>query len=114
MDSSIQGHPETSHLKTEQTVISSSTKPHLNLDVSLIPVVQKNITFRGMLRNDKKYVPNSNGKIVCTMDPIEIDITRVNDDYCDCPTDGMDEPGTNACQNGRFFCDYQPETKIRK
>lgn len=29
---------------------------------------------------------------------------KVNDDFCDCPTDGSDEPSTAACMNGRFFC----------
>jgi len=29
---------------------------------------------------------------------------KVNDDFCDCPSDGSDEPSTNACMNGRFFC----------
>ncbi|XP_068212147.1 uncharacterized protein [Palaemon carinicauda] len=29
---------------------------------------------------------------------------KVNDDYCDCPEDGSDEPRTNACTNSKFSC----------
>lgn len=45
------------------------------------------------------------GKLVCSGDSstqIEIAWDRVNDDFCDCPGDGSDEPGTSACSNGVF------------
>ncbi|KAG4028222.1 hypothetical protein MFRU_023g00590 [Monilinia fructicola] len=39
----------------------------------------------------------STDKFTCLSNPsISIDLSKVNDDYCDCP-DGSDEPGTSAC-----------------
>jgi len=29
----------------------------------------------------------------------------INDDYCDCPQSGLDEPGTSACKTGKFYCE---------
>lgn len=42
------------------------------------------------------------GKLVCSGDSAHTEIAwdRVNDDFCDCPGDGSDEPGTSACSNG--------------
>lgn len=48
----------------------------------------------------------------CFRSNVPIDSGRINDDYCDCPDDGSDEPGTSACANGRFHCEnagYRPE-----
>lgn len=40
----------------------------------------------------------------CLTSGKQITWDKVNDDFCDCPSDGSDEPSTAACMNGRFFC----------
>jgi len=47
-------------------------------------------------RNQHLYNPVSNSKFKCIKSGELIDITSLNDDYCDC-ADGSDEPGTSAC-----------------
>ncbi|XP_030369775.1 glucosidase 2 subunit beta [Scaptodrosophila lebanonensis] len=53
------------------------------------------------------YKPNFDGKFSCLDGSKEIPFDQMNDNYCDCLTDGSDEPSTNACANGRFYCKYQ-------
>ncbi|KZC13779.1 PREDICTED: uncharacterized protein LOC107191971 [Dufourea novaeangliae] len=66
----------------------------------------RNVSLRGTRDKDLlKYLPNSRGKFICFASKIEIDFFKINDDYCDCPIDGSDEPGTNACNNGVFYCE---------
>ena len=36
---------------------------------------------------------------------------QVNDDYCDCPDDGSDEPSTGACSGSVFVCSDQTRSK---
>ena len=43
-------------------------------------------------------------EFVCLHDRTSIAWAKINDDYCDCD-DGTDEPGTDACPNGKFYCD---------
>ncbi|XP_060526312.1 glucosidase 2 subunit beta [Cylas formicarius] len=53
------------------------------------------------------YVPRY-GKFVCIKSMEILEFNKVNDDYCDC-LDGTDEPGTNACPNGVFYCSTTTE-----
>ncbi|XP_069700154.1 uncharacterized protein [Periplaneta americana] len=77
-------------------------------DYSKVAKKEKHTFLKGVYPGDIiKYKPNERGNFVCYHTREEIDFSRVNDDYCDCIFDGSDEPGTNACQNGRFYCDTQ-------
>ncbi|XP_074656324.1 uncharacterized protein LOC141909665 isoform X2 [Tubulanus polymorphus] len=53
-----------------------------------------------------KYQPDGEGRFTCFNSGEKMNISRVNDDYCDCE-DGSDEPGTSACANSRFYCTTQ-------
>lgn len=56
----------------------------------------------------KSYRPDPETlKWSCLNNPdVILDWKQVNDDVCDCP-DSSDEPGTNACNNGHFFCEKE-------
>eukprot|EP01089_Gocevia_fonbrunei_P016004 TRINITY_DN4857_c0_g1_i1.p1 TRINITY_DN4857_c0_g1~~TRINITY_DN4857_c0_g1_i1.p1 ORF type:complete len:209 (+),score=14.96 TRINITY_DN4857_c0_g1_i1:56-682(+) len=40
----------------------------------------------------------------CFSSSKQIPYEWINDDYCDCPEDGSDEPGTSSCSKGFFWC----------
>lgn len=64
------------------------------------------VSLRGTHSRDiVKYLPNVRGNFVCITSKEEIDYFKINDNYCDCPLDGSDESGTNACNNGVFYCE---------
>nr|XP_029734154.1 uncharacterized protein LOC115254235 isoform X2 [Aedes albopictus] len=64
--------------------------------------------LRGIrLRDIDAYSVRTTAMFRCLSGKREISWSRVNDDYCDCPEDGSDEPGTNACEKGRFYCRFQ-------
>lgn len=64
--------------------------------------------FRGIrLKDYDLYNPVVGNIFFCMSTGKAIPLNRVNDDYCDCVEDGTDEPETNACENGRFYCKFQ-------
>lgn len=64
--------------------------------------------YRGIRLFDyDAYKPNYKGNFKCLDGSREIPFDHLNDNYCDCVSDGSDEPSTNACSNGRFYCKYQ-------
>lgn len=59
---------------------------------------------RGVRREDlARYVPNANHTFRCWRSGELLNEWKVNDDYCDCE-DRSDEPSTNACVGGVFYC----------
>eukprot|EP00971_Amphidinium_carterae_P180579 3581491-Amphidinium_carterae.1 len=61
---------------------------------------------RGANPRDASLYQRLDGSFACrssNQDGDVFDFDSVNDDYCDC-NDGSDEPGTNACARGRFYC----------
>ncbi|CAN7999076.1 unnamed protein product [Ixodes hexagonus] len=57
---------------------------------------------RGIAPEDQKLYADRK-RFRCLKSNKTIHSAQVNDDYCDCE-DGSDEPATNACFNGRFYC----------
>ncbi|BFF90633.1 glucosidase 2 subunit beta [Drosophila madeirensis] len=77
-------------------------------DTSSAPDVEPIKIIRGTRLFDyDAYKPNFEGKFKCLDGSKEIAFDHLNDNYCDCEADGSDEPSTNACTNGRFYCRYQ-------
>ena len=63
----------------------------------------RGIRFRDIDLYTKKY---NNQLFKCLDSDMEIPFERINDNYCDC-IDSTDEPSTNACPNGKFYCKFQ-------
>ncbi|XP_055373857.1 glucosidase 2 subunit beta [Condylostylus longicornis] len=63
--------------------------------------------IRGIrFRDYDSYKKNFDNSFYCLDGSKSIPYKYLNDDYCDC-SDGSDEPSTNACANGKFYCKYQ-------
>lgn len=64
--------------------------------------------IRGIrLKDFDVYNPVVRDAFICIRTGKSIPFERLNDNYCDCIEDGSDEPETNACTNGIFYCSYQ-------
>ncbi|CAK1543788.1 unnamed protein product [Leptosia nina] len=75
--------------------------------------INENGLLRGVYFNQvKDYRPDSKNEFKCRSSKQQIPFEYVNDDFCDCD-DGTDEPSTNACPSGIFYCDTQyPKSSI--
>uniref|UniRef100_A0A2M3ZL09 Putative glucosidase ii beta subunit-like protein n=1 Tax=Anopheles braziliensis TaxID=58242 RepID=A0A2M3ZL09_9DIPT len=70
-------------------------------------MILRGIRLRDLDRYTEPPASMSRAPFRCLQTGRELSWDRVNDDYCDCPEDGSDEPSTSACTNGRFYCRFQ-------
>ncbi|CAN0365520.1 unnamed protein product, partial [Phaeothamnion confervicola] len=61
--------------------------------------------FPGVAKADaERYAAaKESGSFACIEGGKLVPTVFMNDEYCDC-ADGSDEPGTSACEKGRFYC----------
>lgn len=109
LNSAVVGKLITGSVKTSNYIVSGKAHSKWNEPRYSKLIRDKNgrtVSLRGTRDEDiAKYLPNAKDKFVCFSSKEEIDFVKINDDYCDCPLDGSDEPGTNACRNGTFICE---------
>ncbi|KAM4103973.1 hypothetical protein ACJW30_06G120000 [Castanea mollissima] len=84
------------------------TRHHHSLLPLLIPLLSASFIFTcsygyilGLHPLEEKYFDSE--VIKCKDGFKSFTRDRVNDNFCDC-VDGTDEPGTSACQAGKFYC----------
>ncbi|ORX57790.1 hypothetical protein BCR36DRAFT_402194 [Piromyces finnis] len=90
----------------------------LSSSVTFINAIQFKRIYGVAEKDLGKYQMTPDGNFHCLDGTQVIPYSALNDDYCDCK-DGSDEPGTSACQNGKFFCDnigsvghYIPSSRV--
>ncbi|KAM3956298.1 uncharacterized protein ACR2FA_009749 [Aphomia sociella] len=103
---------------TSETNAGNKLIPIINhaslTDLHLRTEEDKYINDNGIIRgvyylSMPRYRPDSN-VFKCLNSEQRIPYEQLNDDFCDC-VDGTDEPSTNACDNGTFYCDTQYQGK---
>ncbi|KAJ8747738.1 hypothetical protein K2173_014513 [Erythroxylum novogranatense] len=68
--------------------------------------------FYGISPQDDNYYRVSSDFIRCKDGSKNFSKAQLNDDFCDCPDDASDEPGTSACPGGKFYCRNAAHTPI--
>ena len=78
-----------------------ASKQHGNINAERKPKRVKAAVLGVRSSDDRYYKADASGRFQCRDESAWIQFSRVNDDFCDCLSDGSDEPGTDACPNGR-------------
>lgn len=97
--------------KRVQMLDFNSAQHHTHVKSKEDIYINDNGVIRGVLFSTMpRFRPDSNNEFKCLKSNQKIPFDRVNDDYCDCD-DTTDEPSTNACSDGIFYCDTQYRSK---
>lgn len=103
-------HPKDVLIKSDGEKMDQSAHKEENMKPFAVKENSKNATSGSHLLknpNDANLAViqvNTSSTFKCETSGKVISYSKVNDDYCDCPEDGSDEPRTNACVNGKFVC----------
>lgn len=83
-------------------LVNHSLNPFVLVEDSIEIKHEKSPTILGVRSDDLlHYVADKDGMFHCIDGSDKVPMMAVNDEYCDCPSDGSDEPGTDACPNAR-------------
>ncbi|KAG7174837.1 uncharacterized protein LOC121858833 [Homarus americanus] len=104
-------HPKDIHLvngdgKKDKTLHEEEVKAVHKVDKVEVDVVKQDKGSKDISKSDVRVTSQDKEKATfkCVTTGKVIPLEKLNDDFCDCPEDGSDEPRTNACVNGKFSC----------
>lgn len=75
-------------------------------EAKVVNNAQQSINQQKLIQDSKLAKPKQITTLTfkCVTSGKQISVDKINDNYCDCPEDGSDEPRTSACANGSFEC----------
>jgi hypothetical protein len=92
---------------TSHDKLSNQRERSLNLVEIQQPLQISKFILGVSIRNLGSYSQKHQGELfTCLTSKERISFSKLFDNYCDCK-DGSDEPSTNACENGKFYCTKQ-------